>query len=109
MSTRGFCSELFKHGVSFQATFALKGRMTVLFILPRHNERPGQGGRLADRALIRLSRGFDKQGQRDISPPALLNQGVECQSSSVVMVEGSEACYLQEPPTGIKLTGPWAR
>lgn len=62
-----FCSSLFKHGLSFQAAFVLKARLTVLFILPWHNEQTGEGGRLADRALIRISRGFDKQGERDIS------------------------------------------
>lgn len=56
------CSWLFKHGLSFEAAFVLKARITVLFILPSHNEQTGEGGRLADRALIRVSRGFDKQG-----------------------------------------------
>lgn len=37
-----------------------------LFILPRYNEQAGEGGRLADRALITLSQGFDKQLGRGI-------------------------------------------
>lgn len=37
-----------------------------LFILPRYNEQTGEGGRLADRALITVSQGFDKQLARGI-------------------------------------------
>lgn len=89
-----FCSWLFKHGLFLQSAFVLKVRSRVLFILPGHNEQPGEGGRLADRALIRASRGLDKRGERDI-PPVVLNRGGEGQSSSVVMVEGSDTCCHQ--------------
>ena len=68
----GFCSWLFKHGLSFQAAFVLKARMRVLFILPTYNGQTGEGGRLADRALIRASRGCDKRGERDVSCLQLL-------------------------------------
>lgn len=51
----------------FQAAFVLKARTRVLFILPQYNGQTGEGGRLVDRALIRASRGFDKEGEREIS------------------------------------------
>lgn len=90
MSMWGFVPGLFKQGLSFQSAFVLKARTRVLFILPRHNGQTGEGGRLADTALIRASRGFDKQGVEGYLPPAVLNRGVEGQSSSAVMVEGSD-------------------
>lgn len=62
-----FCSWLFKHCLFFQAAFVLKARTRVLFILPQYNGQTGEGGRLVDRALIRASRGFDKEGEREIS------------------------------------------
>lgn len=77
MSTWGFCSWLFKHGLSFQSAFVLKARMGVLFILPRYNEQTGEGGRLADMALIRASKGFDKQRGEGYLSLAVLNRGVE--------------------------------
>lgn len=77
MSTWGFCSWLFKHGLSFQSAFVLKARMRVLFILRRYNEQTGEGGRLADMALIRASKGFDKQWGEGYLSLAVLNRGVE--------------------------------
>lgn len=93
MSTRGFVPGLFKHSLSFQSAFVLKARTRVLFILPRHNGQTGEGGGLADTALIRASRGFDKQGVEGYLPPAALNRGIEGQSSSAVMVEGSDTFH----------------
>lgn len=59
----------------------------------RYNGQTGEGGRLADRALIRASRGFDKLGGRGMS--AGLNRGLEGQCSTRVMLEGSDACCHQ--------------
>ncbi len=96
----GFCSWLFKHGLSFQAAFVLKARTRALFILSWHNGQTAEGGRLADRALIRASRGFDKQGAEGYLLPAVLNRSVEGESSSVVMVESSDTCCHQNADCG---------
>lgn len=92
-----FCSWLFKQALSFHAAFVLKAGMTVLFVLPWHKERTDEGGRLADRALIKVSRGFDKQGGEGYLLHTVLNRGVQGQSSSVVMVDGSDAyCHQKQ-------------
>lgn len=67
MSTWGYCSSLFKHGLCFQAAFVLKARMTVLFNLPWCNGQTGEGGRFADRALVRVTRGLISS-TRGLSP-----------------------------------------
>lgn len=61
MSTRGFVPGCSNTACPFRQHSSSKGEQeSCLFCSGWYNGQTGEGGRLADRALIRASRGFDK-------------------------------------------------